>query len=95
MLENISDYIQNICFFIIISTVIFNLYPNNKNISYIKMFSGFLLVMIIIKPITDALSVNINLTNVVDDYIKGDENERLQDEIDNYSEIIMERINGE
>lgn len=70
MREIIFMYARNIAFYIIFMNVILILVPNVKYRGYIKTVLGFVLIIIILKPIDKLFEMreNISLDKLIDEY---------------------------
>lgn len=49
-MEFLNAYIKNICCYVILMTIVFQLFPNDKYIRYVRVFAGFILILIILYP---------------------------------------------
>jgi len=50
-MEFIYSYIKNICIFMLVITIITNIFPEKRYIKYIKFFAGILLILIVLSPV--------------------------------------------
>lgn len=57
-MEVVFDWVKGVVFYIILLTVVNHLIPNKKYEKYIRLFTGMLLVIIVMKPITQIFSWN-------------------------------------
>ncbi len=57
-MDAIFDWVKSIVFYLILLTVVTNLLPSKKYEKYVKLFTGMLMVIIVIKPITQVFSVD-------------------------------------
>lgn len=57
-MDAIFDWVKGIVFYLILLTVVTNLLPSKKYEKYVKLFTGMLMVIIVIKPITQVFSVD-------------------------------------
>lgn len=57
-MDGLYEWVRNITYFLIFMTVITNLLPNKKYEKYIKLFSGMVLVLLVIKPLTGGLKLD-------------------------------------
>lgn len=92
-MDIINDYIKNICYYVILTTVIFNMFPNEKYMRYIKIFSGFVLILIIVYPITNYFENDFDFDEIVNEFAISTGGEELEENIDEYEMKIEERIN--
>ncbi|MDE5780554.1 MAG: stage III sporulation protein AF [Lachnospiraceae bacterium] len=86
-MEYLSDYIKEILGFIVISRLIVNVLPDNKNVKYVKLFTGLVLTLLLISPILKLGRIDIEqlLTTeagaqVSVNKLKNDINEKLDNE---------------
>ena len=86
-----SGYIKNICYYVIISTILFNIFPSEKYMKYIKLFSGFILVLIIISPITGILKKDGDISRFFSEYVDSMNECNLEENIEDYQEKIINR----
>ena len=92
-MQFIFSYIKNICSFMIIITLILNLFPNKSYLKYIKFVAGLLLLIIVLRPILDIKKIKININDIFEQYSETDRKSMLQD----YSKIesdILERLDN-
>lgn len=57
-MDTIFDWVKSIVFYLILLTVVTHLLPGSKYEKYVKLFTGMLLVIIVIKPVTHIFSVD-------------------------------------
>ncbi len=55
-MEAVFDWVKSIVFYLILLTVVTHLLPNKKYEKYLRLFTGMLLVMVVIKPVTQVFS---------------------------------------
>lgn len=63
MIEIIYQWIKTIIIYLIIITVIQNLLPQGRYVKYLKVFTGLILIVIIIQPITSLVGLDKKLDN--------------------------------
>lgn len=88
----LEEYIKNICYYVIITTILFNVFPDEKYVKYIKLFSGFILIMIILTPLTKTFNKDFEFQNIIYEFSIDTEQGELENEIYEYESIIGERI---
>lgn len=98
-MEYISDYVKEILGFVVISGLIVNVLPDNKNVKYVKLFTGFVLTLLLISPLLKLGKVDLEqiLTSeagaqVSSDKLKNEINERLDNEYIKISAQYIEEI---
>lgn len=57
-MEAVFDWVKGIVFYLILLTVVNHLVPNQKYGKYIRLFTGMLLIMMVIRPVTQVFSWN-------------------------------------
>lgn len=93
-MEFVYGYIRNISIFMIVTTLILNIFPEKSSKKYIKLFAGFLLLMLIFNPIVKYKKNNINVDKIISEYshIKIDKNSNLENSVNKFREDLFERI---
>lgn len=71
-MEFIYGYIRNICIFMLVITLILNIFPEKSNKKYIKLFAGFLLLLLIFHPIVKYKKSDVDIEKVMNKYYKVD-----------------------
>lgn len=104
MMDGIYSWIKNIAFFLILILAVQNIVPDNKYKKYIKIFSGVILILIIISPITDMFGVTDKISKLYDKKVieqqleemqgnlSGMENEINDAAASQYNEYIKEQV---
>ncbi len=67
-MEFLYNYVKNICVFMLVITLILNIFPDRKYIKYIKLFAGLLLIISAITPIVNLGKQRINITDIINKY---------------------------
>lgn len=67
-MEFLYSYVKNICVFMLVITLILNIFPDRQYIKYIKLFAGLLLIISAITPIINLGKQRIDITKVIDKY---------------------------
>lgn len=95
----LTDYIKEILGFVVISGLIVNILPDNKNLKYIKLFTGLVLTLLLISPVLKLGNVDIESilmsqagAEVSTDKIKKDINEKLDEEYMKISEEYISEL---
>jgi stage III sporulation protein AF len=60
-MEELFNWIRNITYYLIFITVVGNLLPNKKYEKYIKLFTGMVLILLVLKPVTGGLRLDDTL----------------------------------
>ena len=106
MMENIYSWVKNIIIYFILITVIENALPKNNYRKYMKVFTGMILVILVISPFIKMLNIEdkISYYYELEDFkqnTKDMENSLLaMDEVreekimDGYSKMILGQVEG-
>ena len=81
-MEFIYSYIKNICIFMLVITIITNIFPERRYIKYIKFFAGILLILIVLSPVFKITKKNINI----------DAKNQLDTRLNDFEKKIEERL---
>lgn len=95
-MEYLKDYLREIVIFVIASSFMINLINNNKNIKYIRIFTGLVLTILLISPLLKFKDVNINeIIGASDINEIGKLKDNISEDIDdNYLIAVRNRINN-
>lgn len=100
----LTQWIKNIAFYLILITAVINALPDNHFKKYIKFFTGIVLILLLISPISRLLNIENNLDFSFIQKSYKIELEEMQNEIGNleyiqsnqlfsgYSHTILEQI---
>lgn len=98
------SWVGNIVFYLIFITVVVNLLPNKKYEKYLKLFSGMVFILLVLKPLTGSLRLEdriayyfetITLQNESGDLKKeltGMEEQRLRQMITQYEDAVAKDV---
>ena len=64
----IYPYIRSICIFCLLTTIILNMFPEEKSKKYIKLLAGFLMIAIVISPITKIKRLDLKIDKMIEKY---------------------------
>lgn len=67
-MEFIYSYVKNICVFMLVITLILNIFPDKQYKKYIKLIAGLLLIISTISPLINYGKKRIDVTNIIDRY---------------------------
>ena len=86
-MQYINDYIREIIGFVLVSGFIVNILPDNKNIKYIKLFTGLVITILLLSPVLKIMSADVN------GVFQGD----IADEVSvqNFKNELSERLDDE
>lgn len=95
----LTDYIKEIIGFVVISGLVVNILPDNKNLKYIKLFTGLVITLLLISPVLKLGNIDIESilmsqagTEVSTDQIKKDIDEKLYEEYTKISEEYISEL---
>lgn len=93
-MEFLYQYIKNICIFSLVISLVLNIFPESSSKKYIKLFAGFLLLMLIFNPIVKYKKNNINVDKIISEYshVKIDKNSNLENSVNKFRGDLFERI---
>lgn len=64
MMEGVYRWIQNIVYYLIFVTMILNLLPSGKYEKYLKLFTGCILILLVIQPVTGGLRLEEQISGL-------------------------------
>ena len=103
-MECITNWIKDIAFYVILMTLLLGILPNNSYKKYVRLFSGVILVLLVISPLAKILQVDVKIANYFNIYsyvqsnnIKREEYEKMEQEgtlyvVEVYKNKIQEEI---
>lgn len=93
-MEFIYGYIRNICIFMLVITLILNIFPEKSYKKYIKLFAGFLLLMLIFNPIVKYKKSNTDIQKILEDGYKIDidYDKNVEKDVEEIQTKMFERI---
>lgn len=74
MITGIYQWIKNIAFYMILITAVMNVIPNNNYKKYINLFTGIVMIILVISPISNFLGASTRLDT---NFIKNIYNQEL------------------
>ncbi|KAB1438167.1 stage III sporulation protein AF [Candidatus Galacturonibacter soehngenii] len=74
MITGIYQWIKNIAFYMILITAVMNLIPNNNYKKYINLFTGIVMIILVISPISKLLGASTRLDS---NFIKNIYNQEI------------------
>ncbi len=105
-MKEVLNWAGNILFFLVFLTVLENLLPNQKYGRYIRLFTGLVLILLIVQPVARGLNLEerlassfeaITFQQQADDLsreIMGIEQQRLQQIMGSYEEAVESDLNA-
>lgn len=89
------EFANSICVFVLITSLILNLFPGGVNKKYVKLFVGILLISLILNPIVNWKKSKYEIENIINGYIRGEVNINIDNDIKELESVILERIENE
>ena len=89
-MEFIYSYIKNICIFMLVITIITNIFPEKRYIKYIKFFAGILLIFL--SPVFKITKKDINVDRIITENINIDAKNQLDTRLNDFEKKIEERL---
>lgn len=90
-MEWVLSFIKNICVFTLVMTLVLNIFPESNYRKYIKLFAGFLLLVLVMQPILKLKNIDFKLDDIVQD-IEYEQNDSLNEKESVMEEMIHQRI---
>ena len=94
-MDFIYSYIQNICVFTLVTTLILNIFPDKRYKKYIKLFVGLLLLALIFNPIIKFKNAAFNINEIISMYSRGKSSIDLDKDVEELETKIYERMSNE
>ncbi len=91
-MEFIYNYIKNICVFMLVTTLILNIFPDRQYKKYIKLFVGLLLMALIFNPIVKLKKIKVNINKIISGYAHGSYEIDLENNMMDLETKMYERI---
>lgn len=94
MRDLIFDYVRNIAFYIIFMNIILIIIPQGRYMGYIKTVLGFVLLLIMIKPIDSFFlsGTGKNLEQTIDEYSASLSLKEFEQSEDKQKELILKQF---
>ncbi len=84
-----NDWIKNLVGYLLIVSVVTQMMPNGKYEQYVKLFTGFLLIILILQPVLKIGSANTFLEDKIHTFVQ--EQEELEAQIGVQSEAFQKK----
>lgn len=91
-MEELYGWIKNITYYLIFMTVVSAILPDKKYEKYIKLFAGMVLVLLVLKPVTQGLRVEDKIAYYFNTITLQKEAAELQDEISAMDKKRLEKV---
>ena len=80
-MDGIYGWIRNLTGFFLFMSVIDNLLPNKKYGKYVRLFSGMILILLVLQPLTGSLRLEDKIAHYYESFVFRYQAEDLQSEI--------------
>ena len=84
-----NDWIKTLVGYLLIVSVITQMMPNGKYEKYVRLFTGFLLIILILQPLLKIGSANTFLEDKIHTFVQ--EQEEMEDQIGVQSEAFQKK----
>ncbi len=84
-----NDWIKTLVGYLLIISVVTQMMPNRKYEQYVKLFTGFLLIILILQPVLKIESANAFLEGKIHEFVQ--EQEELETQIGVQSEVFQKK----
>jgi len=91
-MEAVYEWIRNITGYILFMTVLDNLLPGKKYGKYLKLFSGMVLILLIIQPLTGSIRLDDKIARYYEAFVFQYETDDLKQEILGMEDTRMNQI---
>lgn len=93
-MEFIYSYVKNICVFMLVITLILNIFPDRQYRKYIKLFAGLLLIISAIAPIVNLGKKRVDVADIIDKYYSKEitMDSDISDSVNEIQTKVYERI---
>lgn len=68
-----SEWLKNIVGFLLIVSIVMQMLPGKKYEQYVKLFTGFLLILIVLQPVLKIGSANSFLEQTIEEFVAQQE----------------------
>jgi len=79
MIAYIYDWIQNITFFMVLTTIALHVIPNNNYKKYLKFFTGLLLVVMLADPLFTIFGIGQNFVDLFNNISYQQELQKIEE----------------
>lgn len=87
-----SEWLKGLAGYFLITSIIMQMIPNGKYEPYIRLFTGFLLILLIIQPVLKIRDADGFLDRQIEAFVG--EQESIEQDIKMQSQIFQEKSNG-
>lgn len=89
-MNDILNYVKGIAFLMLFITFVINILPDSSYKKYVKIFTGLVLVITVIKPVTDFLGIGDTFYNSLSKYNSEFDSEAFENEISGIQNNMVE-----
>lgn len=96
-MEFVYGYIRNISIFMIVTTLILNIFPEKSSKKYIKLFAGIVLLALIVNPIINIKNNSGDIEQIIKNYTHGslkEENHTFENNRESLENKVYERVSN-
>ena len=90
-MEWVLSFVKNICVFTVVMTLVLNIFPESNYRKYIKLFAGFLLLVLVMQPILKMKNIDFDIEDIVQD-IEYEQKDSLFEKESAMEEMIHQRL---
>lgn len=94
-MNGIYEWVRNIAFYMIFVTVLSHILPNKKYDKYLHLFTGMLLILLVVKPLTGGLHLEEQIAGYFESITFQNEAADLQKELLGVEGKRLERLIGQ
>lgn len=73
-----NDWMKSLVGYMLIVSVVTQMLPNKKYEQYVKLFTGFLLMILVLKPVLEIKSANTFLESKIEEFVQEQEEQETQ-----------------
>lgn len=74
-----SEWVRDIAGYLLLISVVLHMLPENKYVPYVKLFTGLLLILMVLRPVLKIGEADVYLEQKIQEFVKNQE--RLEEEI--------------
>lgn len=94
-MSGLYSWVGSIAFYLIFITVVVNLLPNKKYEKYIKLFSGMVFILLVLKPLTGGLRLEDKIAYYFESFTFQNDADDLKKELTGMEQYRMEQMIGQ
>ena len=74
-----SEWVRGIAGYLLLISVVLHMLPGSKYVPYVKLFTGLLLILMVLRPVLKIGEADVYLEQKIQEFVKNQE--RLEEEI--------------